>query len=113
MTSLTESVFRQLGVTKAPETFLEKNESTIGHLTRIMRSRNWFSAARMFLEMIVIAERNREFAEQFQRWLDREESTLLLWSLTEQFRLGFHCENSYLDARAGIDAAINIYSRQM
>lgn len=113
MTSPNQSVFAQKGDSTAKVSFLRSNESTVGQLNLIMRDRGWFKASHMFLEMVIVAERDSSFAEQFQRWLNREESTLLLWKLTEQFRSGFHCENSYLDARAGIDAAINIYSRQM
>lgn len=113
MTSLAKPISSLMGDSQATSSFLEKNEDRIGQLNLIMRDRGWFSASHMFLEMVIVAERDSAFAQQFQKWLDKKGSTLLLWSLTEKVQSGFATENAFLDARAGIDSANNILTHHM
>lgn len=113
MTRLAKPVRDLIGDSQATLSFKDRNEKKIRQLNLIMRKRGWYNASHMFLEMVIVAERDSEYARQFQSWLDKEGTTLLLWDLTSRFLNQYKSENEHFDAKAGIDAASAILSPVM
>lgn len=93
-------------VTPSNETsFSKRNQARLAELQNVLRNRSWALGLNLLIDMVVVAERDSAFAEQFQQWLDRKESTLLLWKLVSRFESQFSNPLDYDNAKASIDAA--------
>lgn len=68
-----------------------------------LEKRDWSDGLQMLIRMVEVAREEVQYAKLFQKWLNKEAATLLLWELTERFRKDYQRDIDFFNARTGID----------